>query len=143
MRFPFLHKTVVKKITGDALGIDRYKADAVINALLLDLPELVAAAVVQVPANKTLAAYTSTSQFDPYKISGRNAELVRQMQRMLAAPWLAGQQLADVLVVLDEQLHCLRLAADGQWLCYAAVRSADTNMAVLREVLRRAAAPLS
>ncbi|WP_133257022.1 hypothetical protein [Hymenobacter edaphi] len=137
MRLPFLHKTVVKKITGDALGIERYKADAVINNLLRDLPELVAAAVVDIQSKKTLAAYTTVASFDPYKISSRNAELISQTQKNLTAPWLAGQQLNDLVIVLDEQLHCLRTTPDGQRLCYVAVRLADTNMALVRDVMRR------
>jgi hypothetical protein len=139
MRLPFLHKPVVKKITGDALGIDRHKADSIIKHLIQALPELVAAAVVDVKSAKTLAAYTSLASFDPYKISGRNADMMRQVQKMLAASWVAGQQLNDLLFVLDEQLHCLRTTADGQWLYYIAVRQADTNMALLRDVMRRAA----
>jgi hypothetical protein len=137
MRLPFLHKPVVKKITGDALGIDRYKADTVINNLLRELPELIAAAVVDVSSGKTLAAYTTTTSFDPYKISTRNAELMRQTQKTLTSPWLVGQQLNDFIVVLDEQLHCMRTTPDGQWLCYVAVWLADTNMALVRDVMRR------
>ncbi|GAB2969498.1 hypothetical protein GCM10027048_45440 [Hymenobacter coalescens] len=137
MRLPFLHKPVVKKITGDAFGLDRYKAETVIKNLLKELPELVAAAVVDVKSSKTMAAYTSVVSFDPYKISNRNAELVRQTQKALTAPWLSGQQLNDLIVVLDEQLHCLRTTDDGQRLCYVAVRLADTNMALVRDVMRR------
>ncbi|RTQ49276.1 hypothetical protein EJV47_14135 [Hymenobacter gummosus] len=139
MRLPFLHKPVVKKITGDALGIDRHKADSVIKQLIQALPELVAAAVVDIKSAKTMAAYTSLVNFDPYKISGRNAELMRQVQKITTTPWVAGQQLNDLLFVLDEQLHALRTTSDGQWLCYVAVRQADTNMALLRDALRRAA----
>ncbi|OON67989.1 hypothetical protein B0919_15085 [Hymenobacter sp. CRA2] len=129
----------MKKITGDALGIERHKADTVINSLLRELPELVAAAVVDVKSSKTLAAYTAQVSFDPYKLSIRNAELIRQTQKNLTSPWLAGQQLNDLVVILDEQLHCLRTTANGQWLCYVAVHLADTNMAMVRDVMRRAA----
>lgn len=138
MRLPFLHKTVVKKITGDASGAERQAAEAMLNTLLRDLPELIAAAVVDTRATKTLAAYTATAGFDPYKISGRNAELVRQLQQLLREPWMTGQQVADVLILLDDQLHCIRPTATGHWFCYLAVRLADTNMAIAREVLRRA-----
>lgn len=138
MRLPFLHKPVVKKITGDALGIDRHKADLIIKHLLQALPELVAAMVVDVKSAKTLAAYTSQVGFDPYKSSGRNAEMVRQVQKMLNVPWIAGQQLNDLVFLLNEQLHCLRTTPDGQWLYYVAVRQADSNMALVRDVMRRA-----
>ncbi|WP_400193551.1 hypothetical protein [Hymenobacter sp. B81] len=127
----------MRRITGDAVGLDRYKADSFINNLLKELPELVAAAVVEVKTSKTMAAYTSLASFDPYKISSRNAELLRQTQKALNAPWLAGQRLNDLVVVLDEQLHCLRTTADGLRLCYVAVRLADTNMALVRDVMRR------
>ncbi|KAA9331651.1 hypothetical protein F0P96_15575 [Hymenobacter busanensis] len=139
MRFPFQHKPVVKKIVGDAVGMDRYKADSVIKGLLEELPELIAASVVDVKSNKTLSAYTALVSFDPYKLSTRNAELIRRTQKNLTAPWLAGQELGDMVVVLDEQLHCLRTTANGRWLCYVAVRLADTNMALVRDVMRRCA----
>ena len=138
MRLPFLHKPVVKKITGDALGIDRHKADSIIKHLIQALPELVAASVVDVRSAKTLAAYTSLVSFDPYKISSRNAELMRQVQKMMTAPWMPTQQLNDMIFLLDEQMHCMRTTPDGQWLYYVAVRQADSNMALVRDVMRRA-----
>lgn len=138
MRLPFLHKPVVKKITGDALGIDRHKADSIIKHLIQALPELVATAVVDVRSAKTLAAYTSLVSFDPYKISSRNAEMMRQVQKLLAAPWMPGQQLNDLVFLFDEQMYCFRTTPDGQWLYYVAVRQADSNMALVRDVMRRA-----
>ncbi|GAB2770113.1 hypothetical protein HNQ93_000433 [Hymenobacter luteus] len=140
MRLPFLHKVAVKKITGDATGPEREQAETIIRSVLGELPELIAAAVVDISSGKTLVAYTTQSSFDLYKISSRNAELIRTTHRMLLAPWLENQQLTDLVVLLEDQLHCLRTTANQRWLCYVAVRSADTNMALVREVMRRCAA---
>lgn len=139
MRLPFLHKVAVKKIMGDATGPERQQAEAIVRSVLGELPELIATAVVDVGSGKTLAAYTTLSSFDPYKISSRNAELIRTTHRMLSAPWLGSQQLTDLVVLLEDQLHCLRTTPGHQWLCYVAVRSADANMALVREVMRRCA----
>lgn len=137
MRLPFLHKLYVKKITGDASGVERERAETIVSAILRELPELIGVSVVDIRTGKTLAAYTALASFDPYKVSSRNVELIRQTLRMLTAPWLADQQLTDFNVLLEDQLHCLRLTASNQWLCYLAVRTADANMALVREVMRR------
>lgn len=137
MRIPFLNRLVVKKITGDAVGATRSGAETLIQQLLLELPELVAVAVVDMASSKMVAAYTATTSFDPYKLPARSAELLRVLQRMLTAPWLPDQQVTDLVVVLDEQLHCLRPMGQGRQLCYLVVRSADTNMSLVRDILRR------
>ncbi|AHJ97702.1 hypothetical protein Hsw_2378 [Hymenobacter swuensis DY53] len=128
---------VVKKITGDAVGATRSSAETLIQHLLRELPELVAVAVVDTASSKMVAAYTATPKFDPYKLTGRSTDLFRGLQRMLAAPWLQGQQVTDLVVVLDEQLHCLRPVGQGRQIVYLVVRLADTNMSLVRDILRR------
>ena len=137
MRIPFLNQLVVKKITGDAVGATRTSADKLIQDLLRELPELVAVAVVDIASSKMVAAYTATAKFDPYKLTARSADLLRTLQRMLQAPWLRGQHVTDLIVVLDEQLHCLRPMAQNRQICYLVVRSIDTNMSLVRDILRR------
>ncbi|MBT9393813.1 hypothetical protein KLP40_11630 [Hymenobacter sp. NST-14] len=137
MRIPFLNQLVVKKITGDAVGATRSRADALIQDLLRELPELVAVAVVDAASSKMVAAYTATAKFDPYKLTARSADLLRTLHRMLQTPWLQAQQVTDMIVVLDEQLHCLRPMGQGRQICYLVVRSIDTNMSLVRDVLRR------
>ena len=137
MRIPFLNQLVVKKITGDAVGAMRSNAETLIQRLLRELPELVAVAIVDTASSKMVAAYTATPKFDPYKLTARSTDLFRGQQRMLTAPWLQGQQVTDLVVVLDEQLHCLRPMEQGRQICYLVVRLADTNMSLVRDVLRR------
>lgn len=137
MRLPFLHKFTVKKITGDASGTERQKAEALLTAILRELPELLVMAVVEVQSGKTVAAYTATAALDPYKLNSRYAATIRQTRQFLMQPWLADQHLTDFVLLLEDQLHCLRLTAGGQWLCYVVVRIADSNLALVREVMRR------
>ncbi|AII53650.1 hypothetical protein [Hymenobacter sp. APR13] len=137
MRIPFLNQLVVKKITGDAVGASRSSAEALIRDLLRELPELVAVAVMDTASSKMVAAYTATAKFDPYKLPTRSTDLFRGLQRMLGAPWLQGQQVNDLVLVLDEQLHCLRPLSQGRQICYLVVLLADTNMSLVRDVLRR------
>lgn len=137
MRIPFLNQLVVKKITGDAVGATRSSAETLIQHLLRELPELVAVAVVDKASSKMVAAYTATPKFDPYKLTARSTDLFRGLQRMLSAPWLQGQQVTDLVVVLDEQLHCLRPMGQGRQIAYLVVRLADTNMSLVRDILRR------
>lgn len=137
MRIPFLTPVVVKKITGDAVGATRSSAETLIQSLLRELPELVAVAIIDTASSKMVAAYTSTPKFDPYKLTARSTDLFRGLQRMLSAPWLQGQQVTDMVLVLDEQLHCLRPMGQGRQIGYLVVRLADTNMSLVRDVLRR------
>ena len=137
MRIPFLNQLVVKKITGDAVGATRSSAETLIQQLLRELPELVAVAVIDTASSKMVAAYTATAKFDPYKLTARSTDLFRGLQRMLSTPWLQGQQVNDLVVVLDEQLHCLRPMAQGRLISYLVVQLADTNMSLARDILRR------
>lgn len=137
MRIPFLQKVTVKKITSDATGTDRERATKMLEGLLRELPELIAALVVDVSSGRTLAAYTTQTQLDPYKVSSRTAAEAQHFTRVSTVPGLADQQLADQVVVLEEQLHLLRLTPDQRWCCLLIVNTYDTNLALARDLLRK------
>ncbi|MDU0372099.1 hypothetical protein ACFPAF_16980 [Hymenobacter endophyticus] len=127
----------MKKNKRNAAGATCSSAETLIQHLLRELPSLVAVAVIDTGSSKMVAAYTATPKFDPYKLTGRSTALFRGLRRMLAAPWLQGQQVTDLVVVLDEQLHYLRPVGQGRQIVYLVVRLADTNMSLVRDVLRR------
>ncbi|WP_226270112.1 hypothetical protein [Hymenobacter pini] len=129
----------MKKITGDASGVERQRAEALLMTVRRELPELLVTAVVEVQSGKTMAAYTATADLDPYKLNSRYAGLIRQTRQFLTQPWLPNQHLTDLVFLLDDHLHCLRTTSGGHWLYYVVVRSVDTNMALVREVMRRCA----
>lgn len=114
-------------------------ARRVLEALLRELPELLLACVVEVDSGKVLAYYTTRTAYSPHHISLRYARLLRSSHQTLATQaWITGP-LTDITVVLDEQLHYLRPLHAGQWYCFVAVHTADTNLALLKEVVRRCA----
>jgi hypothetical protein len=137
MRIPYLNRPTVNKITGKAIGTQRDRADGVIKAMLREIPELIAITIVEVRSGRTLSAYTSTKAFDPYKASGPNVQLVNSTFKNLMTPGLTGQALDDITVVLNNQLHCLRPMNDNQWYCYLAVGKAETNLAIVKDIMRR------
>ncbi|SET93081.1 MULTISPECIES: hypothetical protein [Hymenobacter] len=145
MNIPFLHH--LQSLTGPPLnkivgvapaGPGRANAEGLLRRVLGGLPELVAAAVGEVADGRLLASYTSSKDFDPAKIIGFNAAVLRQQQQALKALGLSEQQeqLTELLITLRRQLHLLRLLPDGKRFLYVAVDCHDTNLAIAREVMR-------
>ncbi|OUJ76325.1 hypothetical protein [Hymenobacter crusticola] len=104
--------------------------------MLNGLPELVAAAVVDVASGRALATYTSAHEFNPNKVVGFNAEVVKQTYGLLQALALGDEQIEDILITLRNQLHLLRLLPDGEQLLYVVVDCRDTNLALARTVMQ-------
>ncbi len=133
---PFLNRFSLHKLV-EAGGSP---ARLVLESLLRELPELLAC-VVELASGKVLAYYTTQTGYSPHHVSLRYARLLRSTHHALASqPWMTGP-LTDITTVLDEHLHHLRPLHDGQWYCFVAVRTADTNLALLKDAVRRCAAP--
>ncbi|TGD81654.1 hypothetical protein [Hymenobacter wooponensis] len=140
MQIPFFQRfagPTVNKIVGAGNGPEKAAAERIIQHALAGLPELLGAAVVQLVSGQTLATYTSSREFNLSKVLGHNTEVVRQQQKALAALQLGSEeQLEEILITLNTQLHLLRLLPDGQRFLYVAVDCRDTNLAIAREVMR-------
>lgn len=137
MIFPFFNRLQVKKVTA-ASGEAGRRAEAMLLALLREQPEVLLAYIADSRTGNILASYTATSNYNPNQLNLRTAKLLSSLDATLAAhAWLGGP-LLDMSVLLDEQLHYLRPVADGQWHCYVAVRLADANLGILKEVVRQA-----
>lgn len=136
MRIPFLQRVTVKKITGDTTAPGHNQAAKLLEGLLQDLPELLLALVVDVRSGHILAAYTAQTQLNPHKISASTTNVAQQLANIATMPGFVGQQLVDHVTVLNNQLHVLRLTPDQQRGCLLVVHPHDTNLALVREVLR-------
>jgi hypothetical protein len=137
MNFPFFNRLQIKKVVA-ASSEAGHRAETMLTALLRELPDLLLAYVVDSQTGNILASYTANSAYNPNQLNLRTTKLLRTMSDTLAAsPWLGGP-LLDMSVLLDDQLHHLRPVADGQWHCFVAVRLADANLGILKEVVRRA-----
>lgn len=137
MNFPFFNRLQIKKIVA-ASGEAGRRAEAMLGNLLQELPELLLAYVVDSQTGSILASYTANAAYNPNQLNLRTTKLLRTMDDNLSAnPWLGGP-LLDMSVLLEDQLHHLRPVANGQWHCFVAVRLADANLGILKEVVRRA-----
>ncbi|UPL48759.1 hypothetical protein [Hymenobacter sublimis] len=127
----------VNKVVSAAAGAEKVSAERIIHHLLVGLPELLGAAVVEVESGQALASYTTSREFNLSKVVGFNAEVVRQQRRALAVLQLGPEeQLEEILITLHSQLHLLRLLPDGRRFLYVAVDCRDTNLGIAREVMR-------
>lgn len=136
--FSFLKRLVLRTIVV-AEGADA-AAPRVLEGLLHELPELLLACVVEVASGKILASYTTHASYNPNHLSLRYAKLLATMQQAVASGAWPGGPLTDLTLVLDDQLHHLRPLRAGSWYCFVAVQTADANLALTKEVVRRCTA---
>ncbi|WP_201980177.1 hypothetical protein [Hymenobacter rubidus] len=113
------------------------RSKEVIEGLLHDLPDLLMACVVNTQSGRVVASYTVSNSYNPNQISLRNAKLLRIMEDALAAKAWLGGPLTDVSVMLEDQLHHLRPMKEGKWYCFLAVHTADANLGIAKEIMRR------
>jgi len=135
-RLPFGSSTEAYKIVSAATGPERVAVEQLLQQVLEGLPEIMAAAVVHVESGRALATYTSAREFNPNKVVGFNAEVVKQTHGLLQALALGDEQIEDILITLSNQLHLLRLLPNGEQLLYVVVDSRDTNLALARTVMQ-------
>jgi len=143
MQIPFLQRLqtltgpAVNKIVPTGSGPEAAAAELLLGSVLGGLPELLGAAVVEVESGQALATYTTTREFNPSKVLGFNAEVIRQQRRSMQALQLpAEEQLQEILITLNTQFHLLWLLADGRRFLYVVVDSRDTNLGIARAVIR-------
>lgn len=111
-------------------------AGKAVEAIINDLPGLVAVAVVDVHSGLALASHASSPAVNPEIAAAYNTEVVKQKQKALSALKLTGENIEDILITLTNQLHLIKLNAAGTKFIYLAVNARETNLAVAREVLR-------
>lgn len=106
-----------------------------IQAIMQELPTLLAVAVVETETGMPLAAHSNVAGFDIETAAAYNTEVVKQKLKAISALKL-NQTIQDILLTLTDQLHLLKLSADGKKFIYLAVNSRDTNLAVARQVVK-------
>jgi len=139
MNFPFFNRLQVKKIVTTS-GEAGLRAETMLAALLQELPDLLLAYVADSQSGSLLASYTASAAYNPNQLNLRTTKQLRTMNEALASGAWPGGALTDVSVILDDQLHHVRPVAGGQWHCFVAVRLADANLGIVKEVTRRATA---
>ena len=110
-------------------------AGQAVQNIINDLPGLMAVAIVDISSGMSLASH-SNSNINPDTAAAYNTEVVKQKQKAMGALKLQGETIDDILITLTNQLHLIKLVADGKKFIYLVVNSRDTNLAIAREVVR-------
>lgn len=111
-------------------------AGQTVDAIINDLPGLMAVAVVDVTSGMALASHTNSPSINPETAAAYNTEVVKQKQKAMSALKLANETIEDILITLTNQLHLIKLNAAGNKFIYLVVNSRETNLAIARETLR-------
>jgi hypothetical protein len=120
----------------ESADYDLRKIEKVIKKALLHLPCLTTVAVVEMATGMCIAHHSSLRSFDSAVVAACHTEMVRQKQQVMMALNMRGERLEDILIPFRKQLHLIRLAKNGKWFVYLAVKAQDSTLALAREVLK-------
>lgn len=143
MKFPFFTRLQTRTIVPAASSDAARQAELLLAGILAGLPEVLLAYVFDLQGTALLASYTTGAAYNPHQLTVRNAKLLQTVNEALAAKAWVGGPCTDLAVMLEDQMHYLRPLPEQGWYCFVAVRLADANMGIVKEVLRRAAAQLA
>ncbi|TGE10091.1 roadblock/LC7 domain-containing protein [Hymenobacter fodinae] len=137
MTIPFLNRVRIRQITVGTSNEAGLQARTVLEKLLAEMPELLLTCVVEVQSGRVLASYTRESHLNPNHLSLRYAKLLQLTTKTLAAQQIPGGPLTDITVLLEDQFHIVWPMRNGHWYCFVAVRFADANLGMARDIMRR------
>lgn len=137
MDFPFFNRPALKKITVAGAADLAEPARTAVAGIVGELPDVLMTYVADVASGTVLAAYTSHRGYNPHQISLRNARIFSLLTATTNAnPWLGGP-VQDLTIMLEDQYHYLRLCRGGRWYCFAAVLTAEANLGIVKDIVRR------
>jgi hypothetical protein len=137
MTIPFLNRVRIRQITVGTSNEAGLQARTVLEKLLAEMPEILLTCVVEVQSGRVLASYTREAHLNPNQISLRYAKLLQLTAKTLASQQIPGGPLTDITVLLEDQFHTVWPMHNGQWYCFVAVRLADANLGMARDIMRR------
>ncbi|HEX8426164.1 hypothetical protein [Hymenobacter sp.] len=117
-------------------SLEQEQAQTAVQSMLLDLPELLGVAIIDIDSGQPIAKHAYAKDFSVGRAASCYANIVKQQRLALAALELPDEQLEEILITLNQQLHLIRVINDTKWLLYLSVNQKDTNISVAREVLR-------
>src|SRR5262245_35152908 len=103
-----------------------------------EMPGFMAASLVDTESGMTLGFKSFRPDFDIAAASAYNSEMVKQKQKIMRALNLK-TQLEDMLLTLGDQIHVIKLIGQTTFI-YLAVDRAQSNLAIVRNVLSKHAA---
>ena len=100
-----------------------------------DLPGFMAASLVDTESGMTLGLKSVRPDFDLAAASAYNSEMVKQKLKIMRALNLR-THLEDMLLTLGDQIHVIKLVSPTTFI-YLAVERAQSNLAIVRNVLNK------
>ena len=114
-------------------------AGKTVQEINASLPSLMAVAVVDIQSGMALASHSNVASLNPETAAAYNTEVVKQKQKAMSALKLQDEKIEDILMTLTNQMHLIKLSADGKKFIYLVANSRDTNLAIARDVMRQGA----
>lgn len=139
MKLPFLRylpglgSPPLRQVVGGP-GTPSIPAEAALRYLLNELPELLLAAVLDLPTGQLLATYAAERNYQPSLLAAPVATVVQLLQQQGQAI----EEPVEILLTLASQLHLVRLRAGSPQVLFLAIGSHDTNLALLRQLAENA-----
>ena len=118
-------------------------AGKTVQEIIDSLPSLMAVAVVDIQSGMALASHSNVASLNPETAAAYNTEVVKQKQKAMSALKLQDEKIEDILMTLTNQMHLIKLSADGKKFIYLVANSRDTNLAIARDVMRQGAEMLN
>lgn len=113
----------------------------VFERVAADIPGFIAASLVDLESGMTLGIKASRTDFDLTAASAYNSEMVKQKLKIMKALNLK-TTLEDMLLTLGDQIHLIKLVSPTTFVYLAADR-ANTNLAIVRNVVNKNAGSLT
>lgn len=107
----------------------------VVSELGDNITGFIGASVVDLDTGMALASNVSQQGFDLEMASAYNSEMVKAKLKTIQALNIQ-TDLEDMLLILGDQLHLIRMLSPNTFL-YLAARRASTNLAILRSNVNR------
>jgi len=118
-------------------GEARAQAEALVRRVVQEMPDFMTVAVVDSVSGRILAGQWAGHSGGAVEVALAHAAVVQQTRLAIEALQLGSEELLeDILITLRRQLHLLQVLPTQNWLLYLAVRTQDTNPALVRTVLR-------
>jgi hypothetical protein len=120
-----------------SITLAKEPAQAIVKAVLLELPELLAVAVIDIETGRPIAKHSPDALLDVERAAPHYAAIVKRERLAIEALKLADEQFEEMIVTLQQQLHLLRVITGTDTILYISVSPKDSNMSVAREILRQ------
>jgi len=100
-----------------------------------NVPGVIAFSIVDMKEGLSLISGTKNPKFDPEKAAMYNLEVVKAKIKAIAALSLK-ENIVDILITLNKQIHILTVTEGNSFLIYVAVDSKDASLGMVRSLLK-------